>query len=114
MHEYPITQQIINICERHCEEAKANRVKAVKLVCGEATGYLHDSIQMYFDIIGEGTKCEGARLEIVRVKPKLRCPNCGNLFERTQLFSFACPECGTDGNPSEIGKEFYIEEIEVE
>jgi len=26
----------------------------------------------------------------------------------------ACPKCGVDGEPTEIGKEFYIEEIEVE
>jgi hydrogenase nickel incorporation protein HypA/HybF len=28
--------------------------------------------------------------------------------------TFACPECGTDGGPTETGKEFYIKEIEVE
>ena len=114
MHEYPITLQIIKICDKHCQEAKAKRVKAVSIVCGEATGYIGESIQMYFDIIGEGTTCEGATLSIERVKPKLRCPNCGELFERTKLFSFACPKCGTDGDPTEIGKEFYIKEIEVE
>ena len=68
---------------------------------------------MYFDVIGKDTVCEGAEIEIIRVKPKLKCPNCGEYFERKPM-SFACPVCGTDGEPSEIGKEFYIDSIEVE
>ena len=70
-------------------------------------------LQMYFDLIGEGTLCEGAEVEILHVKPKLRCPACGQLFEK-KLMTFACPDCGTDGEPTDIGKEFYIESIEVE
>ena len=47
-------------------------------------------------------------------KPRIvRCPACGALFERKPM-SFACPECGTDGHPTDIGKEFYIDSIEIE
>ena len=113
MHEYPITEQIIKICTKHCREADAEHVLGVKLVVGDSSGFIGESIQMYFDIISEGTPCEGARLEIVRVKPQLRCPSCGEMFVRAPM-SFDCPKCGTDGEPTEIGKEFYIEQIEVE
>lgn len=113
MHEYPITEQMIKICNKHCKEAGAERVVKVKLVVGDRSGCVSESIQMYFDVISEGTPCEKAELEIIRVRSKLRCPACGEMFER-ELLSFACPKCGTDGEPTEIGKEFYIEEIEVE
>ena len=113
MHEYPITEQIIKICSKRCAEANAERVVNVKLVVGDRSGCVGESIQMYFDVIGEGTPCEGATLTIERVKTKLKCPNCGELFERAPM-SFACPKCGTDGEPTEIGREFYIDEIEVE
>ena len=43
----------------------------------------------------------------------VKCPKCGELFERKPM-SFACPKCGTDGEPTEIGKEFYIDTIECE
>ena len=69
--------------------------------------------RLYFDVIAEGTLCEGAEVEIVHVKPKLKCPSCGCLFEK-KMMSFACPQCGTDGEPTDIGKEFYIDSIEVE
>lgn len=113
MHEYPITEQIIKIAEKHCREAGAERVRKVSLVIGDYSGYVGDSVHIYFDIIGEGTLCEGADVEITHVKPKLKCPACGTLFAKPML-SFACPECGTDGEPTDIGKEFYIESIEVE
>lgn len=113
MHEYPITQQIIKIAENHAREAGSSKVKTVNLVVGDYSGFIGESIQMYFDIISEGTLCEGAKINIQRVKPKLQCRECGAYFER-KLFSFECPECGGEGGPTEIGKEFYIDTIEIE
>ena len=113
MHEYPITRQIIKIAEKHCAAAKAEAVKRITVVVGDYSGLVGESIDMYFGVISEGTLCEGAKIEIERVEPKLRCPACGLLFKRAPM-SFACPDCGADGGPTEIGKEFYIKEIEVE
>lgn len=113
MHEYPITQQIIKIAETHAKEAGAAKVSAINLVVGDYSGFIGESIQMYFDIISEGTLCDGAKVHIERVKPKLKCSQCGAYFER-KAFSFDCPICGGAGGPTEIGKEFYIDSIEVE
>jgi hydrogenase nickel incorporation protein HypA/HybF len=112
MHEYPVTLQIIRIAEKKAREADATRVCSISLVVGDQSGFIGDSIQMYFDVIAEGTLCEGAVLDICHVRPKLRCETCDSLFERKPM-SFACPVCGHDGMPTEIGKEFYIRHIEV-
>ncbi|HIU25743.1 MAG TPA: hydrogenase maturation nickel metallochaperone HypA [Candidatus Copromorpha excrementigallinarum] len=113
MHEYPVTQQIIKIAEDHCRRAEGKKVTAVNLVIGDYSGYVGDSVQMYFDIISQGTLCQGARVSIKHIKPKLKCPDCGALFEKPPL-SFDCPQCGGQGGPTDIGKEFYIETIEIE
>ena len=105
MHEYPVTLEIVRIAEKTARE-KGGLVKAIHLVVGEDSGFIGESIQMYFDVISEGTLCEGARLTIRDIKPKMRCDRCGALFERKR-FSFTCPHCGGDGSPTEIGKEFY-------
>lgn len=113
MHEYPITQQIIKIATKHCEESGAQKVTKIKLVIGERSGFVAESIQMYFDIITEGTPCEKATVEVEHIRSQMKCPKCGKLFFRKPL-SFECPDCGVDGEPTEIGKEFYIDYIEVE
>lgn len=113
MHEFPITQQIIKIVGWQAAELGASQVKSIKLVVGDYSGFVGDSIQMYFDVISEGTVCEGAAIEIKNIRSKMRCTGCGELFER-EFLSFNCPKCGADGEPTEIGKEFYIEYIEVE
>ncbi len=113
MHEFPITQQIIKIAESHALENNAKAVTKIKLVVGEYSGFIGDSIQMYFDVISEGTLCENATIEIKGVKPELQCQDCGKYFQRKPM-SFECPYCGGQGKPSEIGKEFYIDSIEIE
>jgi hydrogenase nickel incorporation protein HypA/HybF len=112
MHEYPVTVQIVDIAS---ETARKNNghVRRIDLVVGEDSGFIGESIQMYFDVVAEGTLCEGAQFFIVDVKPQLRCDSCGNLFERKR-FSFQCPFCGGDGSPTEIGKEFYVKSVELE
>lgn len=112
MHELPITEQIISVCTETAAKYRA-AVKKITLVVGEDSGFVGESIQMYFDVIGRDTVCEGAQLEIIGVKPKLRCEQCGELFER-KLFSFTCPVCGGDGEPTEFGKEFYIKDVELD
>lgn len=112
MHELPLTEQIINICSDTAAQYNA-KVKGITIVVGEDSGFVGESIQMYFDVIGQGTVCEGAKLTIIGVKPKLRCESCNELFER-KLFSFTCPYCGGNGFPTEIGKEFYIKDVELD
>jgi hydrogenase nickel incorporation protein HypA/HybF len=112
MHEYPITQRIIEIAEEYAVQNKAEEVKVINLVVGDYSGYVASSIELYFEIIAEGSKCAKARLNIERVVPKLKCNSCGEFFER-KPFSFTCPLCQGEGRPTEIGQEFYIRSIEV-
>ncbi|MDD7381045.1 MAG: hydrogenase maturation nickel metallochaperone HypA, partial [Succiniclasticum sp.] len=112
MHEYPVTVRIVEIAEETAEKRKA-KVRRIDLVVGKDSGFIGESIQMYFDIVAEGTRCEGAKLFIEGVEPRLRCTQCGELFAR-RLYSFACPSCGGEGEPTAIGKEFYIKSMELE
>ena len=106
MHEYPLAQRIIEICAEH----GAKKVKTIHLVVGESSGIVADSILLYFDIISKGTVCENAKIEIETIRPMLQCEACGRLFKR-KPFSFDC-QCGGEGRPTEIGREFYVKSIE--
>ncbi len=112
MHEYPITQRIIEIAQEYANQYEAKEVKQINLVVGDYCGYVASSIELYFELIAKDTSCEHARLTITRVKPMLKCNTCQRLFHR-KPFSFACPHCAGEGSPTEIGKEFYIKSIVI-
>lgn len=112
MHEYPITKRIIEIAGEYAEKNNAKEVKVINLVVGDYCGYVASSIELYFELIAEGSACEKAKLNIERVIPKLKCNNCGHLFVR-KPFSFECPDCKGEGSPTKIGQEFYIKSIEI-
>jgi hydrogenase nickel incorporation protein HypA/HybF len=113
MHEYSLTRQIVRIANRAAEENGALRVTQVRLVVGAGSGIIPESVQLYFNQIAHGTPAEGAVVNVRLVPPEMCCPACERNFIRPR-FSFACPRCGTLGNPTEIGNEFYVEGVELE
>lgn len=113
MHEYALTKQIVHIIRTAAQDNDALRVNAAYLVIGENTSIIPESVQMYYDMIARGTPAEGAALHVRTVKSEMHCPICDKNFHRPR-FSFACPDCGTLGNPTEIGNEFYVERVELE
>jgi len=113
MHEFSLTKQIVRIVNNTAADHHAKKVNKVHLVVGESSGIIPDSVQIYFDMIAVGTAAEGAQLVIKYIKPQMLCPNCNKNFIRPR-FSFACPDCGTLGNPTDIGSEFYVESIELD
>ncbi len=116
MHEYGITQKIINeVCEylNTISENHLNKVISIKLVVGELVGIIDESVNMYFDILAEQTPCKGAQLIFEKKPALLHCIKCNKLFKRDPK-SFDCPICGEGLKLTDHGKEFYIESIEVE
>jgi hydrogenase nickel incorporation protein HypA/HybF len=114
MHEYPLTERIIKMAEEHAKKQGAACVERINLVVGDDSGCVADCISLYFDLIAKDSLCAEATLSIKRVKPMLRCQTCGQLFER-KPFQFDCPadHCSGEGRPTEIGREFYVESIEI-
>ncbi len=113
MHEYALTSRIVEIAAETAEKQNAKKVTAVSIVIGETAGVIAESVQMYFDLIAEGTRAEGAQLRVRIIRPEMHCARCDKNFVRPR-FSFACPDCGALGAPTDIGKEFYVENIELE
>jgi hydrogenase nickel incorporation protein HypA/HybF len=112
MHEYFVTQQLVKIAEDELKNIHFKKVTRIKVVVGELSGIIDESLKFYFDILTKGTILEGAQLEIIPKKALLYCQKCSEYFERTK--DFTCPKCLSLGKLTEHGKEFYIESIEVD
>lgn len=113
MHEYAVTKSLIELSLNEAEKAGASRITEIRLVIGDLSTIIDESVQMYFDIISEGTKAEGAKLIFRRIPAQFRCGVCGRTYDKPAV-GFDCPDCGGTGMPTGVGREFYIESIEVE
>lgn len=113
MHEYSLTQSIVRAINGAVRAHGAVKAVSATVVVGENTAVIPESVQLYFDLIAKGTPAEGAVLRIHTRKAEMRCPRCGTNFIRPR-FSFACPACGTLGNPTDVGNEFYVSQVELD
>lgn len=113
MHEYAVTKGLLNIAIEEANKAGAKKITAIRLVIGDLSTIMDESVQMYYDIMSEGTIASGARLIFNRVPAEFQCKVCGLKFNKPKT-GFDCPQCGNIGTPTGVGKEFYVESIEVE
>ena len=114
MHEMSVTQSILDIAQRHGQQAGAQRILAINLVIGDLTGFIDDSIQFYFDFMSKDTAAEGATLGFERIEPRVRCQSCGAQYVPPDSRLWACPECEALGGEVIAGKEFHVASIEIE
>ena len=113
MHEYHIVEGVVKQILEKAKSHNAKKITSVTLVLGELSGLKEESIRVYFDSLSKGTLLEGAELIIKPARSKLKCKDCGEIFEHQET-DFNCPKCRGLGVLMSPGKEFYIDNIEVE
>lgn len=112
MHELAVTENILAIAKRHGENAGAVKVTDIHLVIGRLSSIVDESIQFYWDLIAEGTLCEGAKLHFNRTPATLRCNACQHEYTLTGEL-IPCPSCGSPNIQVLTGEEFFLESIEI-
>ena len=113
MHESHLIQGAIRqICEEAAKK-NAKRVLSINLKVGLGHGMDEESVRLHFEALSEGTPVENASIVVTFIPVKLKCPSCGNLFERPRK-SLECPQCHTLGVATDIGREFIVDSIETE
>ena len=113
MHEMSVTESLLEIAQRHAAQAGARRVTDLYLVIGRLSSIVDDSVQFYWDMLSQGTVCEGAQLHFERLPAKLLCLACGETYEFSQDL-VPCPNCQSDQVKVLGGTEFHLDSIGVE
>jgi hydrogenase nickel incorporation protein HypA/HybF len=109
MHELSISRAILDTATRH---AAGRRVVLVSCSIGALRQVVPGSLTFYFQIVSQGTVCEGARLEARLVPAQLRCA-CGEAWELDEL-CFRCPSCGGRHVTVLDGDQLLLDSIETE
>lgn len=113
MHEYAVSKQIVKMANEEARHAGGHRITEIRLAIGDLSTFVDESIALYFDIFSAGTLAEGAQLVFRRIPAAFFCKTCQKNFLKPRT-GFDCPDCGNQGSPTEIGKEFFIESLEVD
>lgn len=113
MHELAVTESILHIAVQHATQAGAVRVTDVHLVIGQLSSIVDESVQFYWEMIGEGSICAGAQLHFARKPAMLKCLACDQTYTLTGELT-DCPNCHSAHLKVITGEEFYVESIEIE
>ncbi len=113
MHELSITEHILQYSIEEAEKQHATRIHSIRLRIGAFSGIVPECIQMYGDLLAEGTIAEGVRIEATVLPLKVRCRDCGTESEITS-HSLCCPHCRSLKLERLSGREFIIESIDVD
>jgi hydrogenase nickel incorporation protein HypA/HybF len=111
MHELSLARDLLAAIERKLNHHDA-RVVRVKLSIGSAAGIVPESLSFAFRVLAEGTRADGAELEIATVSARSRCTRCGMLFVFEGMIG-RCPACGQLGGELLSGDEMLLQAIEV-
>lgn len=113
MHELAVTESILNLAEQYARQAQAQRVTDLYLIIGRLSSIVDDSVQFYWELISQGTLCEGSKLHFQRVPARLTCLDCtGEYTLDGELVP--CPSCGSSKVKVTSGDQFYLDSIEIE
>ncbi|MCX7804332.1 MAG: hydrogenase maturation nickel metallochaperone HypA [Planctomycetota bacterium] len=118
MHELSIATEICRCVERATESARkeggaGSRVKCVSVRVGELSGVDPEALLFAWEAAVRDTPLEGARLEIERIRAKIRCRGCG--AESGMDFPGAvCPACGSAEAEIAGGMEMDVISAQVE
>lgn len=113
MHEFGVTESIVDIALKEAKKAQAKKITKISLVVGELTGFMPDCIEFYFDLMSKDTIAEKANLHFEAAPAQVRCRSCLTIF-RPKDTSWLCPKCQSQGIEIVGGRELYIESMEVE
>ena len=113
MHELAVTEQILNLALRHAREADARQVTDLHLQIGALSTIVDDSVQFYWDIISQGSLCQGAALHFHRTPARFHCLDCQQEYHLTGELT-ACPNCGSIHVQIMSGQEFQLTSIDIE
>ncbi len=107
MHELSITESIVSAILERVE----GRIQTVTLIVGRLSGMVPESISFCFDVCTQGTRLEGAALDIVEVPGQVRCLTCGVEFEPPDTILLCT--CGSADVDVVGGQELRIKNVEV-
>ena len=115
MHELSIATNLVSLATEAVESALERRpITALRVRVGALSGVVVESLEFAWDVAAEGSRCEGARLEIERVPGRISCEACSTETELSDPPRFVCSRCGQRSPDVIAGQELELISLELD
>ncbi len=121
MHEMSLITQMMELAEENLAQHQKPGGQPLVLTklrvrYGSLSNVVPDAMQFAFEAITQGTRHEGAVMELVEEKAMVRCLHCGQTFapENAHSFFAPCPHCG-ENTPYSLdnGTDVFLDHLEA-
>jgi hydrogenase nickel incorporation protein HypA/HybF len=112
MHELSIMESVLEIVRNNARQNSIGKVNKLKLVIGQSTMVMTDSLQFAFEVLSQEDLFRGSILEIETKETIIHCKDCEKEFTQELGYCFLCPDCGSDKIDIVQGRELYLDYYE--
>ena len=123
MHEFSTMQMILETVLNAAKAHGAEKILEINLDIGQLTFLNPEQLRFAFSVLSNGTVAENAKLHIRRVRPRIKCPNCGYQgpikYDGPEYhllgvpIPLKCGKCGSAELEIKAGRECSIRGIKV-
>lgn len=114
MHEYSIVRALIEQCEEHAKQNRADAISKVVVQVGVLSGVEPDLLETAFETFREASPvCRRAELVLNIQAVTVFCAACGR-ESRLQAHHYVCPYCQSAEVTITDGKEMFLMQLEME
>lgn len=105
--------QVFDIIQETAAVNDVAQVRKVILKVGKMANVVPDCLNFCFEVLSQGTKCQGASLVIEEEPVTVQCQACGKEF-LGEGFPLLCPDCGSRNARITGGTGITIDSLEVD
>jgi hydrogenase nickel incorporation protein HypA/HybF len=113
MHETVVAQNLLETILHESKQQEGRPISA-KISCGQLDAVNDDTLNFAFEVIAQGTRCEGMTLQIEHKPVQARCERCNEVYAIVGLAEVRCPHCGRNGFELLPDAPLLLEEIAFE
>lgn len=108
MHELAIAEHVVRVV---LEGTEGHDVRTVRLQVGRLSGVVPEALRFSFDLATDGTRLEGAALELDEPEGRAHCRVCGDDFALHDQILLC--QCGSAEVEVLAGQELNVQSVEV-
>ena len=110
-----IAASLLEIAEVEAKAQNCMKLRRLTVHYGQISGIMPEALELAFAALVAGTPHEGAKLDLVMLPLRLKCPFCQTVFSGADSIFVPCPTCGEEfGHHIEQGKELLLARLEAD